>query len=221
MKRASSKSNTRKRASSSMPQTRKRSQSKKSPMKRASSKSNTRKRTTSSKPKTMKKSKSKKAPSKSNIRKVKRGKVTKAGSKKPLMPTVFQSSLPVKMKMPPSTSTSTSKTKVGNEEDVQTILTLKKDAKNEDHFEIDLDTIIDPHTGKPMKVHAVADVDKDTMEVHGMAEAKDGQGMADIKGAITHAGHHDEDAFKLDVLDTSTDSDDMTLEANTSKNSSN
>ena len=119
--------------------------------------------------------------------------MTKAGSKKPLMPTVFQSSLPVKMKMPPSTSTSTSKTKVGNEEDVQTILTLKKDAKNEDHFEIDLDTIIDPHTGKPMKVHAVADVDKDTMEVHGMAEAKDGQGMANIKGAITHAGHHDED----------------------------
>merc|ERR1712227_540874 len=163
-KRSQSKKALMKRASSSKSKRSKRSQSMKAPVKRASSskpktskrsqsKKALRKRATSSKPKTMKKSKSKKAPSKSNIRKVKRGKVTKAGSKKPLMPTVFQSSLPVKMKMPPSTSTSTSKTKVGNEEDVQTILTLKKDAKNEDHFEIDLDTIIDPHTGKPMKVH--------------------------------------------------------------------
>ena len=61
------------------------------------------------------------------------------------MPTIFQSSLPVKMKM------STSKTKSENQEDVQTILTLKRDAENEDHFEIDLDTIIDPHTGKSKK----------------------------------------------------------------------
>merc|ERR1712025_1155554 len=129
---------------------------------------------------------------------------------KPLMPYIFQSSLPVKMKMPPSTSASTSKTKADNQEDVQTILILKKDAENEDHFEIDLDTIIDPHTGKSMEVHAVADVDKDTMEVHGMAEAEEGQGTAKIEGALTHAGRHDEDSFMLDVLDTSTDSDDMT-----------
>ena len=72
-----------------------------------------------------------------------------------------------------------------------------------------------------MKVHAVADVDKDTVEVHGMAEAKEGQGTANIKGAITHDSHHDEDAFMLDVLETSTDSDDMTLEADSSKKSSN
>ena len=148
-------------------------------------------------------------------------KTAKAGLKKPLMPSIFQSSLPVKMKMPPSTSASTSKTKIENQEDVQTILTLKRDAQNEDHFEIDLDTIIDPHTGKSMEVHAVADVDKDTMEVHGMAEAEEGQGTAKIEGALTHAGRHDEDSFMLDVLDTSTDSDDMTLEAETSKKTSN
>ena len=145
----------------------------------------------------------------------------RAGSKRPLMPYVFQSTLPVKKKMPPSTSASTSKTKANNQEDVQTILILKKDAENEDHFEIDLDTIIDPHTGKSMEVHAVADVDKDTMEVHGTAEAEEGHGTAKIEGALTNAGRHDEDSFMLDVLDTSTDSDDMTLEAESSEKSSN
>merc|ERR1712025_947840 len=232
----------RKRASSSKPTTRKRSQSKKALVKGANLKPKTRKRASSAKPKTRKRSQSKKASSepktrkrasstkkapKSAMRKVKRGKVTKAKAKaelkKPLMKSLFQSSLPVKMKMPPSPSpsTSTSKTKAENQEDVQTIVTLKRDTENEDHFEIDLDTIIDPHTGKSMEVHAVADVDKDTMEVHGEAEAEEGHGTAKIEGALTHGGRHDEDAFMLDVLDTSTDSDDMTLEADTSKKTSN
>ena len=51
------------------------------------------------------------------------------------------------------------------------------------------------------------------MNLHGKAEATEGEGIAQIAGLISHKGASNIDTMELDVIENSQDSDEVEIEA--------
>ena len=105
--------------------------------------------------------------------------------------------------------------------DVETIVTVEKHPGNENILDIDLDMLVDPKTKKSMKLHTHAVVDKQKMNLHGKAEAKEGEGKAQVSGFISHKGTSDIGTMELDVIEDSQDSDEIEIEAKVVKEEKN
>jgi len=99
---------------------------------------------------------------------------------------------------------------------VETKLVIEKDPKDDSKLDIDYDMTVDPDTKHPMNVHTHAEVDKEEMDVTGVAEA-DVQGTANVEGMISKGGAKDQDDFTLDVMDKPKDKKGMSLNANMKK----
>ena len=103
-----------------------------------------------------------------------------------------------------------SKTEVAR--DVEAILVIEKDSKDSNKLDIDYDVVVDPDTKQPMNVRTHAEVDKDKMDVTGVAEAE-GAGTADVEGIISKGGAKDQDDFTLDVTNKPKDKKKINLRA--------
>ena len=90
------------------------------------------------------------------------------------------------------------KSKTGAAKDVEAILVIEKDPKDVNKLDIDYEMVVDPDAKHPMNVHTHAEVDKEKMDVTGVAEAE-GAGTADVEGMIRKGGAKDHDDFTLDV----------------------
>ena len=77
--------------------------------------------------------------------------------------------------------------------------------------------VVDPDAKHPMNVHTHAEVDKEKMDVTGVAEAE-GAGTADVEGMIRKGGAKDHDDFTLDVMKKPKDKKKMSLHAKKQKN---
>ena len=96
---------------------------------------------------------------------------------------------------------------------VETIVTVEKRSGSGNKFDINLDMFVDPKTKKSIKLHTHAAVDKQKMNLHGKAEATEGEGIAQIAGLISHKGASNIDTMELDVIENSQDSDEVEIEA--------
>ena len=107
------------------------------------------------------------------------------------------------------------KSKIGAR-DVETTLVIEKDPKDANKLDIDYEMVVDPDAKHPMNVHTHAEVDKDKMDVTGVAEAE-GAGTADVEGIISKGAAKDNDDFTLDVTDKPKDKKEMSLRAKKQK----
>ena len=87
---------------------------------------------------------------------------------------------------------------------------INKDVNDSVHKNVETIVTVEKRSGSGNKFDAV---DKQKMNLHGKAEATEGEGIAQIAGLISHKGASNIDTMELDVIENSQDSDEVEIEA--------
>ena len=87
---------------------------------------------------------------------------------------------------------------------------VNKDVNDSVHKNVETIVTVEKRSGSGNKFDAV---DKQKMNLHGKAEATEGEGIAQIAGLISHKGASNIDTMELDVIENSQDSDEVEIEA--------